>query len=89
MFTRIALVLLVAANCAPRELVAERLTSRFQEHQVSAGLLQDGNIIEVWRSEDGATWTLIVTRPDGVSCVMAAGTHWLDGPIAAPMGMKV
>jgi hypothetical protein len=27
-----------------------------------------------------ATWTIVLTKPDGTSCVVAAGKHWQNLP---------
>lgn len=36
--------------------------------------------IEVYASPDG-TWTIVTTRPDGMSCLMAAGQAWETLPL--------
>ena len=33
--------------------------------------------MELWTARDGETWTLIVTLPDGNSCVVGAGQDWM------------
>jgi hypothetical protein len=30
----------------------------------------------VLTSDDGATWTIIVSMPNGMSCLLAAGEDW-------------
>jgi hypothetical protein len=30
----------------------------------------------IFASDDGRTWTALVTRPAGRSCILAAGKHW-------------
>ena len=64
--------------CAPRDTLAERLESRFSESRTGAGLQNSQQLLEVWSSEDTGTWTVVITRADGVSCIVAAGTNWLD-----------
>ena len=39
--------------------------------------LKNGNVVEVLRSEE-RTWTIIMTAPNGVSCVLAIGEHWQE-----------
>ena len=41
-----------------------------------SGLQSNGALIQVFASKDGMTWTIISTRPDGVSCIVALGQHW-------------
>jgi hypothetical protein len=64
-------------NCAPRDVVVDQLNSTYGE-VFSGGGLQDGNaVFEIWISESDGTWTILMTRANGVSCIMAAGTDWL------------
>lgn len=67
----------VDGACAPRDIVVDRLADGYGE-VFSGGGLQDGTaVFEVWISEADGTWTILMTRADGVSCIMAAGTDWL------------
>jgi hypothetical protein len=49
------------------------------------GLVSNGAVLEVLTSDKGS-WTIIVTRPDGTSCVVAAGEAWENLPklVAGP-----
>ena len=40
------------------------------------GLESNGRLFEIFAADDGATWTMVVTTPDGASCVVAAGIEW-------------
>lgn len=69
----------LAGNCAMRDTVVERLKSKYSEALAAGGL--QGNqaatsVIEVWASDETGTFTVIVTSPQGISCVVAAGTDW-------------
>ena len=68
-----------AVNCAKRDLITERLHSKFSE-QLTAGGLQatrrSTSFIEVWASQETGTFTVMLTRPDGVSCIIASGTDF-------------
>lgn len=66
-------------NCGDRGVVIERLASKFGEAFAGGGLRNSQAIIEVWASEETGTWTILMTLPDGQSCVMAAGTNWRTG----------
>ena len=63
--------------CAPRGNVAARLAERYSEVPGSRGVLRSGEVIEVFVSPAGS-FTVIITRPDGVSCVLAAGEDWQE-----------
>ena len=66
--------------CAPHDAMAERLGARFAEAPASKGLASSGKLVELFTSEDGGTWTLVLTEPRGVSCIVAAGKYWYDVP---------
>lgn len=67
-----------AQSCADRTTVTERLKSGYGEKFAGGGLRNSESVFEVWLSEDHATWTILMTTPDGRTCVMAAGTNWRD-----------
>lgn len=67
----------------PRELstrteIADYLDRTYDEAPVAGGIASNGSVLEVFASPDGASWTIIVTAPDGSSRVMAAGETWLE-----------
>lgn len=68
--------------CAPRDEVVALLHQRFGEAVVGRGLSAGGSLVEVYAS-GGGTWTIVATRPAGVSCLIAAGDAW-DGAVPPP-----
>ena len=58
-----------------RQLVA-KLEQSYAEVPVSAGLGQDGNLVSVFASAATGSWTMVMTRPEGTSCVVAVGEAW-------------
>jgi hypothetical protein len=73
------------AFCAERARIAERLETEYSEQLVGGGMQSQTGLIEVWAATTGATWTILMTRPDGTSCVMATGTDWVT-PKPVPAG---
>jgi len=67
-----------SAPFAPRDAVIAELGARYGETRRGAGWQNRGAVTEVFASAATGTWTIIVTRPDGVSCTVAAGEAWLD-----------
>ena len=65
-------------SCGPRAAVLELLGNEFSEATVAVGLASSGGVIEVLASDDGNTWTIMLTMPDGTSCVVASGEAWID-----------
>ncbi len=61
----------------PRADVVEQLGAQYAEAQTAVGVTQEGGVIEVFATDDGSTWTLVLTKPDGTSRVVAAGETWI------------
>jgi hypothetical protein len=61
--------------CAERSRVVQKLHEKFGETLRSFGL-RDNVVVEVYSSEETGTWTILMTRPDGMSCLLAAGQAW-------------
>jgi len=57
--------------------VVEQLGAQYSETQTAIGVTDGGGVIEVFATGDGSTWTLVLTKPDGTSRVLAAGETWL------------
>lgn len=64
------------SSCANRELIVDRLQTKYGESRQSAGLNQNNGMVEVFASTETGTWTILVTMPNGMSCLMAAGKAW-------------
>ncbi len=63
-------------SCDFRDTILEFLERRYQETPVALGITSGGGLVEVLTTDDGKTWTIIVTRPDGWACLVAAGDDW-------------
>ena len=63
---------LMAQNCAPRDTVVDALTNRYEEGVQSRGLAQAG-IVETWGNPETGTFTIAVTLPNGMTCMVASG----------------
>lgn len=64
--------------CVMHNDLVDLLDRNYKEQPVAVGVISDGNLVEVFSSKDGDTWTIVVTRPDGVSCVLAEGEAWTE-----------
>jgi len=63
-------------NCADRARVVERLESTYGESRQSMGLAPNNSVIEVFASSETGTWTITVTNPAGVTCLVASGQSY-------------
>ncbi len=68
--------------CAERTNVVDTLDSQYKESPRAIGLVSKEAVLEVFVSDSG-TWTVVVTDPQGVSCVLAAGQSWEEIPLAS------
>lgn len=66
----------VEVVCADREKILTSLAREYSEAPKELGLANNGNVIELLTTRDGRTWTILMTRPDGKACVIAAGEAW-------------
>lgn len=66
--------------CAEREALLASLSKEFKEAPKELGLANNGALVELLTSRDGSTWTMLMTRPDGTACVIAAGEAWEELP---------
>jgi hypothetical protein len=64
--------------CSDRTDVLTKLATKYHEQPSSMALMNDGRLLEVTKSRDGATWSILITTPKGISCLIAAGGNWLD-----------
>ena len=69
--------------CAKRDQVVQKLAERFGETLRSLGLQRDTGVVEIYSSEETGTWTILMTRPDGTTCLLASGQLWEQD--AAPL----
>lgn len=67
--------------CGDRNEIVSRLESGYEEKAAAIGLSSNGGVVELYRSKKGS-WTLLITKPDGVSCLLAAGEYWENTPNA-------
>ena len=64
------------SRCGQRDKLVEHLAQKYREQPTSMGLQSDGHVLEVFSSRDSGTWTILVSRPDGISCIAIAGEGW-------------
>ena len=71
------------AVCGARADVVARLGRDYGETRRGHGLQRATAVVEVFASEATGSWTIIVTSPNGVACLVAAGEHWAPAPAEA------
>jgi hypothetical protein len=66
--------------CVKRTDLIKHLESKYHEAPAAVGLADNGSLLEVFASKSGETWTVTVTMPNGISCMVATGQQWQDLP---------
>ncbi len=62
--------------CDRRAKIIGGLAEKYREAPVAIGVTSTGSMVEVLTTGDGGTWTIIVSNPNGTSCLIAAGEGW-------------
>ena len=62
--------------CTTHAEITNLLDSRYSESQIAIGIANNGRLVEVFSAGDGSTWTIVMTTPQGESCVVASGGDW-------------
>jgi hypothetical protein len=62
--------------CGPRNDVLAKLSDSRHEQPSSVALTNDGQLLEVLKSDTDLSWTMLITSPQGLSCVVAEGDGW-------------
>ena len=60
-------------NCAPHPVVLERLADGYGESRQSIALGANNAVVETFANTDSGTWTITVTQPGGLTCLVAHG----------------
>jgi len=62
--------------CEQRENLVAALAERYREAPVALGVTNGGSLVEVLTGKTSETWTIIVTSPQGISCLVFSGDGW-------------
>ena len=61
--------------CGDRAGVLAQLKGAYDEKPTALGTTGDGAVVELTTSQNG-TWTLLLSLPNGRTCLMATGENW-------------
>ncbi len=64
------------STCETRSAVLDFLSTKYSEAPIAMGMSKDGGVVEILTSGPGSTFTIIVTTPNGLTCMVAAGDSW-------------
>jgi hypothetical protein len=63
-------------QCGARDAVIARLSTGYGETRRSVGLAANNAVLEVFASDTTGTWTVTVTLPTGMTCLVASGDNY-------------
>jgi hypothetical protein len=85
LLSTLSLPALAQENCAPITDIEAKLAADFHEARIQQGIASDGkHMLVIYAAPDGATWTAIMLRPDGLGCVAVSGENWQTRHDEAP-----
>lgn len=61
------------ALCGKRDEVIAQLQTVHGESRTSIGLQRNSQVMETYANQETGSWTIIVSMPTGVACLVAAG----------------
>ncbi len=64
------------ATCGQRDHLTAQLSEKYMEQLTAGGLQNASSVLEIWTSPENDTWTMLLSRADGTSCVVGSGTAW-------------
>lgn len=70
--------------CTKRTTMINALSTKYEEQRRGIGVASKTGVMEFYVSAKG-TWTMLMTMPNGMSCIMAAGRDW-EEIAATPVG---
>jgi hypothetical protein len=69
--------------CGKRADIVRQLGEKYGETRHSMGLAQGRGVVELYASEETGSWTILMTSPQGIACMMAAGQSFQVDPVKA------
>lgn len=70
-------------NCSTRDTIVKVLKDKHSEGLKAYGMTASGQqVLEIFTTENGGTWTAVVTSPQGMSCAVASGEGWTTASTA-------
>lgn len=76
-----------AVSCLDRSVMIDTLIDQFDEQLAEVREVKGKGLIEIHVSNEGGTWTVLLTNPLGVSCIVASGDDFQ--PKATEGGVKI
>jgi hypothetical protein len=73
-------------TCWPKYVLMTYLKQKYEEAPIMTGIGSSDWPIEVWRSKDGDTFSIVTYRPPGQACLIASGVEIIEIEWLEPLG---
>lgn len=67
--------------CGNRDEIVGQLGQKYGETRRSVGVTGRRGVVEVFASDATGSWTILLTNPQGLTCLMAAGEDFEADPV--------
>lgn len=77
--------------CGPHEEIVKHLTEKYGERAMFYGSTGEPGkpiTVQFWANKETRTWTVLLAREDGVSCVASSGDGLKPAPAPKPVEQK-
>ena len=68
-----------AATCADSDEIVKRLKERFGEELILQSEAVNDRYFQVWKNDETGTWSMFITTPDGLHCLVGTGKDEVKG----------
>ncbi len=72
--------------CVDRAAMLDGLAAEYGEQLTEVKMIENYGLVEALRSPSKGTWTIILTKPSGISCMLAVGEGL--GPFRGESGSR-
>lgn len=62
--------------CGDRTKFIETLGGQYKESPSAIGLAANGQLVEILSNDETGTFSILLTKPNGESCLVSSGTGW-------------
>ncbi len=66
-----------ASLCGPHDKLKAEIRQKFKETARLLLVQPNGAILEIFTADEGRTWTVLNVTPQGIACIMGAGTGFI------------
>ena len=70
--------------CGKRAVLIANLETNYKETLRVQGLQTNGQMVEIFTTKDGSTFTILSSMPTGISCIVSAGENLIFNEYKEP-----